>query len=1103
MGTTEGASEASGGVLVRLDRYRLIWTLIILFTLFTRFHHLGQKPFHHDESLYGKYIWNYHTGLGYKYDPMQHGPFMFHVAQVSAFLFGISDTAVRLTPAIFGVASVLLLLLWIPLLGRWEACAAAGLMALSPSFTYFHRFLRHDVFFSFNSLAVVTAVAYYLFRGRRARHLLLASLFFAFLFCTKENHFVFAFTMASFFALYLLRLAYRSWLTEGSLRRVAELWGGIFRRYPGVTKGFLLFAFWFVCFALYAVGEITLGKRVEVGTWLNLIRAYWVLVFLGMGAIVGYALWRRSSALAEDRDPGFYADAVWFAWAVGLFAAVYVLLYTGLFSNPGGFWGGVYGWFKYWLNQHEIQRIEGPYHYYHRLLWNYEPLAVAPFLAYVLAIALVRTRGFYAFTVLLLMYGFALLPGARSLLATGPGKTIAGLATLLGGALTLWGVYQARGTAQAAARVEENGENQQPAQEEGAPDLLPLSQVTGAGLLLLGVGLAALLIGDAFHLANKNFTEWNAVYALGCLVVGSSATLWLIRRGRGAHAFLVHWGLLSYLIYSYLQEKVPWLEIHIALPMLLLSGSLIAVFLPPLASRRGWTRRRGAIAVLLALTALYTFHSTFLLNWYNESDPTEQLVYVQTTKDVTLTVAEIEEIAAATGQGYELPILLEGDATWPLYWYLRDYKRLLFGASPGADRPAVAVGNWNDRHALAEKLGEDYLLRHRRLRHWWIPTRQHLFGDTMIQLDLLGAKLTGRADKVTGTFSLAALWKALNTETRYLIRWLLYREKFRADTIYGSTDFAFFVRADLARRGFSEELGPKPPPVRRVEGGEVRERKSFLPQKVIARPGDGVAELLDPKDIAVAPDGSLYVADTAHSRVQKYDVSGNHLLTIGLPGKGPGQFDKPCGVGIDNEGNLLVADTWNHRIQKLSPEGEVLGVWGGPGTFYAPKDVAVFPDGAIVVTDTGFHRVHILNPNGTIRSTFGERGSAPGQFFEPVGLWIEDAESFWVADTANQRLQLLNRQGRVLKTISIPGWEEFYTEPYVARDRRGRLIVSDSFNDRLLVLGPDGGLRWIWGESGSQAGRFKHPVGTTADSAGRLYVVDSGNGRVQVFDLPE
>jgi DNA-binding beta-propeller fold protein YncE len=87
--------------------------------------------------------------------------------------------------------------------------------------------------------------------------------------------------------------------------------------------------------------------------------------------------------------------------------------------------------------------------------------------------------------------------------------------------------------------------------------------------------------------------------------------------------------------------------------------------------------------------------------------------------------------------------------------------------------------------------------------------------------------------------------------------------------------------------------------------------------------------------IDVAPDGNVYVADTANGRVEKFSADGQYLSTLGGPGRGPGRFLTPKAVATDSAGDVYVADEAEPfpgfggvRIQKFGPGGEFLTAWG-------------------------------------------------------------------------------------------------------------------------------------------------------------------------------
>jgi sugar lactone lactonase YvrE len=104
-------------------------------------------------------------------------------------------------------------------------------------------------------------------------------------------------------------------------------------------------------------------------------------------------------------------------------------------------------------------------------------------------------------------------------------------------------------------------------------------------------------------------------------------------------------------------------------------------------------------------------------------------------------------------------------------------------------------------------------------------------------------------------------------------------------------------------------------------------------------PGDGTGPLLnEPNDVAIAPNGDIYVAD-GHSgqganatratvaRIAKFDANGNFLESWGRIGSAPGEFRTPHGLAFDSQGRLFVADRGNVRIQIFDQQGRFIDQW--------------------------------------------------------------------------------------------------------------------------------------------------------------------------------
>lgn len=125
-----------------------------------------------------------------------------------------------------------------------------------------------------------------------------------------------------------------------------------------------------------------------------------------------------------------------------------------------------------------------------------------------------------------------------------------------------------------------------------------------------------------------------------------------------------------------------------------------------------------------------------------------------------------------------------------------------------------------------------------------------------------------------------------------------------------------------------------------------------------------------PRDIAVAPDGSLYVVDGGNFRVQKFRDDGTLINVFGGIGRQGGQFSRPKEVAVDQAGNVYVADAAFGNFQIFNPDGELLLAVGsrsssdGPARYMLPSGIALDEDGRVYMVDQYFRKVDIYRPAG-------------------------------------------------------------------------------------------------------------------------------------------
>jgi RHS repeat-associated protein len=204
--------------------------------------------------------------------------------------------------------------------------------------------------------------------------------------------------------------------------------------------------------------------------------------------------------------------------------------------------------------------------------------------------------------------------------------------------------------------------------------------------------------------------------------------------------------------------------------------------------------------------------------------------------------------------------------------------------------------------------------------------------------------------------------------------------------------------------------------------------------------GDGgpatQAQLYEPRGLAIGPDGSLYIADRHNHRIRRvspngmiYTVAGTD--TAGFSGDGgpstQAQLSNPWDVAIGPDGSLYIADRSNVRIRKVSPDGIMTTVAGngiasdsgdgGPATLASlasPVAVAVGPDSSLYLTDDSAHRLRVVGPDGVIATLAGTGvgdysgdGGPAGRasLSTPSGVAIGPDGSVYVSDRLNHRIR--------------------------------------------------------------------------------------------------
>jgi len=148
-----------------------------------------------------------------------------------------------------------------------------------------------------------------------------------------------------------------------------------------------------------------------------------------------------------------------------------------------------------------------------------------------------------------------------------------------------------------------------------------------------------------------------------------------------------------------------------------------------------------------------------------------------------------------------------------------------------------------------------------------------------------------------------------------------------------------------------------------------------------------------PTDVAITPD-KLYVCDVMHHQVHVLDKhTGKSLFVFGKAGSGVGELFHPTNIALGPDGDIYVSETSNFRIQRFTADGEPVRTYGAvgskPGSFARPKGIAIDRAGRMLVSDAAFENVQIIDDKARLLMYFGQAGTAAERLHLPTGVSID------------------------------------------------------------------------------------------------------------------
>ena len=1063
----------------------MVFALILIAAVVTRFFDLEARVMSHDESLHTYFSYLLYKGQGYQHTPMMHGPFQFHILALTYYLFGVSDFTARVPSVLFSIATVWMAgCRWRRYLGRAGALIAGFLLVVSPYMLYYGRYVRNESYAGFSGIVMLYVMLRYLETGgKKYIYLLAAALLLHF--TAKETAFIYAAQALLFLAIYFIA------------RVTRQSWDGREKHY----RGFII---------ALAIGILLLGAAAGFG-----------LASRNADTLSGTetaAPANPSAGVSPLAPPEGGISPTVLLGAGGLIA----LLAAATFLITGYTWEGIRSERSFdlliifgtivlpmlvafplkalepWLHvtiPTEISTVQA--------LTTYEMAVIGILTALLflisIAIGLWWNREVWWKAGLLFWIPFTVL-------YTTIFTNSAGFFTGLIGSLGYWLVQQGV--------------------ERGSQPWyfyllvqIPVYEFLPALGLLLAIFLGLRHKPRRATETTEVIEETEAAQEIEITQETVTAEPLPPEESNFTNTFalLVWWSITSIAALSYAGEKMPWLTYHIAWPMILITGwalghvvdaidwdalrrrhawivlalifvcatsltmSLLAIFgpTPPfqgkdlanlqatgnfllpaiaaIASAAGlayllsdWSPKqifRTLTLTVFALLAVLTMRASFRAAYITYDQATEYLVYAHGASGIKQVMAQAKEISQRTTGGMGLALAYDASApdtgvSWPFVWYLRDYtNQRSFDVPTRSLRDSVfVVVDQKNFDKIETALGPGYY-RFDYIRMWW--PNQDYFG--------LASKRESSQPFDEGYPCKGALgfFKLFKTTNYSRVCTAILDPNIRA----GIWDIWFnrdYTRYGAATGSTSTTL---------TNWNPSDQMRLYIRQDVAAQiwnygvaPAAGTAAEVDP-----------YAANTV-SLTADLIVDFNSLETTSL--------NAPRGLAFAPDGTLYVADSRNHRILHLDAEGKLLGEWGqaSPGCPYLAEPPATIPLGA---------------------------------FCEPWGVAVAKDGTVYVSDTWNHRVQHFTADGKAIGAWGIYGQgetpESFWGPRGIAVDAQGRVYVADTGNKRIVVFDADGKFLTQFGAAGLDAGQFDEPVGVAVAPDGTVYVTDTWNQRIQAF----
>jgi len=317
----------------------------------------------------------------------------------------------------------------------------------------------------------------------------------------------------------------------------------------------------------------------------------------------------------------------------------------------------------------------------------------------------------------------------------------------------------------------------------------------------------------------------------------------------------------------------------------------------------------------------------------------------------------------------------------------------------------------------------------------------------------------------------------------------------------------FFILLALAAARATAR-GKKDPPQKTLKLGDQRSTAYFDISKIVWPNPPAIARIKFTDLFTGEPVDHSKDAEKKKPQKQKWmdRLAGSVPVDQIDTGTLPFQLIRTYGVAVDSKGLIYAADQAVGAIFIFDPANKtsVQMIRNGREAHFGLIDgLAIDDNDRLFISDVKLNRVMVLNAKHQPEASIADGLLTPG------GIAIDkENRLLYVADTGNDVVRVYDADSlKPVRVLGQPGKKHTLADPgtfslptNVAVDNEGDVYITDTFNDRVQIFDGDGNFVSMFGKNGDGPGQFERPKGIAVDCDRHIWVVDAAQDRVKVFD---